>query len=154
MSISLPLPISCSHYLLRVAVSSSKVTCLRGDICLQNALLFGFGGYPFWIDFSLTSFKFGLGALKCFFIRGLLVPLPVNISAATLQKCGVKSFFVFLCQSLKVSWNCGDIFRMVCFPGFGCPNRNMSLKFHAKNRAKNGKFHTNFTLLGRGAELI
>ena len=30
----------------------------------------------------------------------------------------------------------------------------ISPKFHAKNGAKDGKFHTKFTLLGRGAEKI
>ena len=40
---------------------------------------------------------------------------------------------------------------MLRFPGFGCPRRKISPKFHSKNGVKNGKFHANFTLLWRGA---
>ena len=43
---------------------------------------------------------------------------------------------------------------MLRFPGFGCLKRKISPKFHAKNGVKNGQFHADFTLLGRGAEKI
>ena len=32
--------------------------------------------------------------------------------------------------------------------------RKISQKFHVKNGAKTGKFHANFTLLGRSAEVL
>ena len=49
-------------------------------------------------------------------------------------------------------WNFGEIFCVLRFPGFGCPKQKISPKFHAKNGAKKGKFHANFTLLGSGAD--
>ena len=67
----------------------------------------------------------------------------------------VKIFSVFLCQ------RCREIrreilvkFSVLRFPGFGCANRKISPKFHVENGVKNGKFHANFTLLGRSAEKI
>ena len=65
----------------------------------------------------------------------------------------VKISSVFLCQ-IKVSWIWREIlvkFSVLRFPGFGCAREN-SPKFHVKNGVKNGKFHANFTLLGRSAE--
>ena len=70
--------------------------------------------------------------------------------AATLQKCGVKIFSVFVCQRCREIWR--EIFRMLRFPGFECLKRKISPKRHAKNGVNNRQFHINFTLLGRGAE--
>ena len=39
------------------------------------------------------------------------------------------------------------------FPGFGCAAENFAKLFHIKNGVENGKFHANFTLLGRSAEV-
>ena len=75
---------------------------------------------------------------------------PSNIRAATLQKCGVEFFSVFLCQIWRELSR--EIFRVVRFPGFGCLKRIISPKFHAKKRCENGTFYASFTLLGRGAD--
>ena len=73
----------------------------------------------------------------------------------TLQKCGVKIFSVFLCQRCReiFAWNFGEIVRVPRFPGFGCPKRKIPRKAkRQKNGVTNGKFHTNFTQLGGGAD--
>ena len=41
---------------------------------------------------------------------------------------------------------------MLRFTGFGCLKRKSSPKFQAQNGVKNGKFHANFALRGRGAD--
>ena len=43
-------------------------------------------------------------------------------------------------------------FPCYVFQGLGV-RRKISPKFHVKNGVKNGKFHANFTLLGRSAEV-
>ena len=48
---------------------------------------------------------------------------------------------------VKFWWN----FPRYVFQGLGV-RRKISPKFHVKNGVKNGKFHANFTLLGRSAE--
>ena len=48
---------------------------------------------------------------------------------------------------VKFWWN----FPCYVFQGLGV-RRKISPKFHVKNGVKNGKFHANFTLLGRSAE--
>ena len=60
--------------------------------------------------------------------------------AATLQKCGVKFFSVFLCQKCHEIWH--EIlvkFSVLHFPGFGCPRENFT-KFQAKNGVKTENF--------------
>ena len=64
----------------------------------------------------------------------------------TLQMCGVNYLSVFLCQGRREV--CREIFRVLHFPGFGCPNRRISQTFHTKNSVKNGKVHAIVTLLG------
>ena len=75
------------------------------------------------------------------------------VRAATLKKCGVKFFSVFSAMGvLRLGVKFGEIFRVLRLPGFRCPNRKISPKYHAKNGVINGKFDANFTLLGRGAD--
>ena len=64
----------------------------------------------------------------------------------------VKIFSVFLCQRCREIWR--EIlvkFSALRFPGFGCATE-ISPKCHVKNGVENGKFHANFTLLGRNAD--
>ena len=43
-------------------------------------------------------------------------------------------------------------FSMLRFPGFGCMTENFTKISRQKQCEKNGKFHANFTLLGRSAD--
>ena len=52
------------------------------------------------------------------------------------------------CRSAEVK--IFSVFRYV-FQGLGV-RRKISPKFHVKNGVENGKFHANFTLLGRSAD--
>ena len=65
-------------------------------------------------------------------------------------------FSVVLCQRCREFFlggvRFGVRFSVLRFPGFGCA-REISPKFHVKNGVKNRKFHANFTLLGRSADL-
>ena len=81
------------------------------------------------------------GKLPC----NTICPLTFSQSR-TLQKCEVNFFSVFLCQRCREIWR--EIFRVLRFPGFEYR------KHHAKNGVKNGKFHANFTLLERGADIF
>ena len=68
----------------------------------------------------------------------------------------VKFFSVFLCQRCREIWH--EIWREILgkfsvlrFQGLDVRVK-ISPKFHFKNGMKNGKFHANFTLLGRSAD--
>ena len=66
----------------------------------------------------------------------------------------VKIFSVFLCQNCREIWR--EIlvkFSALRFPGFGCATENFTKISRQKRCEKNGKFHANFTLLGRSADL-
>ena len=66
----------------------------------------------------------------------------------------VNFFAVFLCQRCREIWR--EIlvnFSCYVFQGLGV-RWKISPKFHVKNGVKNGKFHANFTLLGRSAETV
>ena len=54
--------------------------------------------------------------------------------ATTLQKCAVNFFSVFSLPrvSWTLAWSFGQIFRVLRFPGFGFPNRNISQNFTPK----------------------
>ena len=69
---------------------------------------------------------------------GVLAFCANYVRAATLQKCGSEIFSVFLCQRCREIF--GEIFRV-------------TFSRTSKNGVKNGKFHTNFTLLWRSAEM-
>ena len=64
----------------------------------------------------------------------------------------MKFFSVFLCQRCREIWR--EIlvkFSVLRFPGFGCARENFT-KISRQKRCGNGKFHANFTLLGRSAD--
>ena len=66
--------------------------------------------------------------------------------SAEVRKWNFSPFF-----SAKGVVKFGVKFSVLRFPGFGCTTENFT-KTPRQKRCENGKFHTNFTLLGRSAE--
>ena len=64
----------------------------------------------------------------------------------------VKFFSVFLCQRCREIWREIMVkFSVLRFPGFGGATENFT-KISRRKRCENGKFHANFTLLGRSTD--
>ena len=66
-----------------------------------------------------------------------------------------KFLSIFLCQRCREIWReILEKFSVLRFPGFGCARENFTKISRQKRCEKNGKFHANFTLLGRSAETL
>ena len=99
----------------------------------------------------------GFSGEKCIFLQKNALPAEKCrfSEQPPCRSAEVKFFSVFLCRRCREIWR--EIlvkFSVLRFPGFGCATENFTKMSRQKRGGgvKNGKFHANFTLLGRSAE--